>query len=630
MPGLLADLLRRRLRDLGPGAWSVARALGVADRPLSAGQLTEVVGLDPIAGLRELDQQRLLAAADGLTVRLRHPLIAEAIRQHLVSGEAPQVHRRLAPVLAALPDPPAAEIAEHWLWGGDESQELPWRIRAAQAASAGYAVEAASSQWRRVLALWPENLDETSDPPLTRAGMYVAVLDAVERDDFAALPALMGDALAVAKTAEPEQAAAILLRAGTLQGWLGKGEAGLELTARAAAMFADLPPCREHILALRALRASLQRAGRFKEAADVGLRALAEARRLGIPSELKQALAQQAWSQSVGGDVSGARRTILELAGIELDPPDPYCEIEVAVSLTDLLLMAGAPAKELLEVAQPALAAADTWGLHQWVDAVLLWNVAEALRVQGQPEQAWDLIAPHTEGDAADPDRAPLFEQRALLELMRGRPEEASRTIMAVATGPLHRGGSPSLLEFTAIAATVEIWSGQAAAAWDRALPVLEAEQNTEKPVMLAPLLALAARAAADLGDGTRGAQLRNLHRGLTAEPFAPRPTFVAAVAHGAMWAAELAKLAGEDSVDHWVRAATAWDDLTHVYDAAYCRWRAAQVALATSHGTAARRLLKRAATDARGHLPLSEAIRQTAGTSTRGKRGSEEKPRPR
>ena len=73
MPGLLADLLRRRLRDLGPGAWSVARALGVADRPLLAGQLTEVAGLDPIAGLRELDQQRLLAAADGLTVRLRHP-----------------------------------------------------------------------------------------------------------------------------------------------------------------------------------------------------------------------------------------------------------------------------------------------------------------------------------------------------------------------------------------------------------------------------------------------------------------------------------------------------------------------------------------------------------------------------
>ena len=128
----------------------MARALGVADRPLLAGQLTEVAGLDPIAGLRELDQQRLLAAADGLTVRLRHPLIAEAIRQHLVSGEATEVHRRLAPVLAALPDPTAAEIAEHWLWGGDESQELPWRIRAAQAASAGYAVEAASSQWRRV------------------------------------------------------------------------------------------------------------------------------------------------------------------------------------------------------------------------------------------------------------------------------------------------------------------------------------------------------------------------------------------------------------------------------------------------------------------------------------------------
>lgn len=613
MPDLLTELLRRRLRDLPARAWSVARALGVADRPLTTGQLAHVAGLDPVDGLRELDRLRLLAAADGPLVRLRHPLVADAIRAQLAPGEASEVHGRAATLLADLPDPPAAEIAEHWFWAGNDAEELRWRIRAAEAASAGYAVRAASTQWRRVLALWPNDIEELSDPPLTRAGMFVEVLDAVERDDFPALPSLMKEALVVAKAARPDQAAAILLRAGTLEGWLGEGEAGLELTARAADMFAELPLSREHVLALRALRASLHRAGRYEEAADVGERALAGARRLGIASEVKQALAQQAWSQSVSGDTAGAQRTIRELVGIELDPPDPYCEIEVAVSLTDMLLMTGAPAEELLEVAQPAFAAADTWDLHQWVEAVLRWNVAEALHVQGHPERAWEQIAPHTEGDATDADRAPLFEQRAVLELMFGNADEARATIAAIEAGNLRRGGSPSQLEFTAVAVKVALWSGHEAAALDRALPVLETQQDTDKPVLLAPLLVLAARAAADVGDGPGGARLRALHRGLTADPFAPHPTFAAAAAHGAAWAAEVARMEGRETIECWTSAAAAWDDLIHPYDAAYCRWRGAQVGLATGQGTTARRLLRRAAADARGHVPLSDAIRRTA-----------------
>ena len=130
---------------------------------------------------------------------------------------------------------------------------------------------------------------------------------------------------------------------------------------------------------------------------------------------------------------------------------------------------------------------------------------------------------------------------------------------------------------------------------------------------MLAPLLVLAARAAADLGDRARGEQLRDLHRRLTADPFAPHPPLVTPAAEGATWTAELARLDGSETVDGWVAAATAWDRLTRPYDSGYCRWRGAQVALATGQGTLAGRLLKRAAVDARGHLPLTEAIRSAA-----------------
>ena len=78
-------------------------------------------------------------------------------------------------------------------------------------------------------------------------------------------------------------------------------------------------------------------------------------------------------------------------------------------------------------------------------------------------------------------------------------------------------------------------------------------------------------------------------------------------------WTAERSRLAGEASVEQWVEAAGEWDRLARPHDAAYCRWRAAQVALATGRGTVAGTLLERAARDAREHVPLLMAIGETA-----------------
>ena len=613
LPELLADLLRRRLRDLSDGGWVVARALGVADRPLQSWHLQQVTGLDPVSHLRELDRHRLLAPADGLDVRLRHPLVADAIREHLVAGEATDVHQRVATLLAETSDPPAAEIAQHWADAGDAEQELHWRIAAARAASARFAAEAAADQWRRVLTLWPDEIGEAGDPPMSRPAMYVAVLDAVERVDFPAVIPIMAEAMEVAEEAAPEHRAAILLRAGAMTRWQDEPDAALELTMRSVAIYEELPPSRDRVLAFHALRAAMEALGRYREAAEASLRVVDEARRLGTPAEIKEALAQRAWSQSVAGDTSGARATIKELTAIELDPPDPYCEIEVAVNITDILLMGGAPADDVVDVAQPALAAADTWALHQWEDATLRSNVAEALITQGHVERAWELVAPLTDGDLVN-TRWPLIEQRAVLELMRGHPEEAHRHLEALDSGPLPRGGLPFRLVCAAIAATIDLWAAHPAAAFGRALPVLESGFDTEEPATLALLLVLAARAAADLQPSDARGRLLDLHRRLRGDPFAPHPIFATAPAYGATWAAELARLGADESLDGWMAAAVAWDHLTHPYDAAYCRWRGAQVALATSQGTTARRLLRRAARDAQGHVPLSDAIRRTGG----------------
>ena len=129
--------------------------------------------------LRDLDRHRLLAAsALGQDVQLRHPLLAEAVRRRLVAGEASDVHRRLAAVLATSRDPSAAEIANHWAGAEDPEQELVWRIRAARAAADRFAAAQEADEWLRVLELWPDGADSGPEGVL-KIEVYLACMDAL-------------------------------------------------------------------------------------------------------------------------------------------------------------------------------------------------------------------------------------------------------------------------------------------------------------------------------------------------------------------------------------------------------------------------------------------------------------------
>ena len=66
--------------------------------------------------------------------------------------------------------------------------------------------------------------------------------------------------------------------------------------------------------------------------------------------------------------------------------------------------------------------------------------------------------------------------------------------------------------------------------------------------------------------------------------------------AYVATWNAELARLGGTQTVELWVAAAAEWDKVTRPHESAYCRWRGAQVALASGQATVATKLLRRAA----------------------------------
>jgi hypothetical protein len=189
----------------------------------------------------------------------------------------------------------------------------------------------------------------------------------------------------------------------------------------------------------------------------------------------------------------------------------------------------------------------------------------------------------------------------------------------------LHRKHGESRLYVTCVGANLELWSGDPAAALSTLLEALDDVADTDSSRFAGPALRLAARASADevevLDPAARSAarhvavrRLEELRARMPVAPFGPGSVLADAAAGEATWRAEMAALGGRPSLESWVAAAMLWDELTRPHEAAYCRWRAAQVADRTGRATTATKLLRRAARDARQHVPLLAAIRATAG----------------
>ena len=165
--------------------------------------------------------------------------------------------------------------------------------------------------------------------------------------------------------------------------------------------------------------------------------------------------------------------------------------------------------------------------------------------------------------------------------------------------------------------AEVELWAGR----FEPALQVLDQALEVTLPtqaLMTAALVRLHARAHADRLEAAHAPaserlllveQLQAMVAGARADPFGVADCDVSVPASCKSWRAELSRIEGAETVDGWVSAAAEWDRIRRPHDSAYCRWRAAQVALQQGQGTIAARLLKRAATDAVTHVPLHEAI---------------------
>jgi tetratricopeptide (TPR) repeat protein len=612
LPELLADLLGHRLGQLGDDARLVTTALGVADRRLlvtDLAELTEVSGAQLDAALHELADRYLLAGLAS-TVALRHPLLAEAARARLLPHERQRMHRRLAGRLARARAPSAAEVAEHWRAAGDRVRELDWREAAARAASSRGADGQAAAEWLRVLELWPDDRSRSAAAHAEALVEAMRCLGASSAVDRAAH--LVPQALELVPNLDPTAAARVLATAGSVQGAVHGPVEAIPLLEHALALHEELPPSADHARALSHLAGQLRGMGRYDEAGELISRAVVTSEQIADGPLLRTNLELLAWHQSMAGDTEAAAATRARAdTTAELPPLDV---VRVGVVRTDALLVTGATCAEVEASAAPGLALARHEGLSSHAVALLQCNTAQALISAGRVAAAWDLIEPVTQGRPGV-DNFPVFIERLWLESLRGRDDEALRHLETVSAVPIT--GVTNRAERTERAALVHLWRGDPRTAELLLTHTLEELRDSVGSERGGALLTLLARAVADLtaSPPAPGAvrALVEVRRSLLRDPLAASTVAADSQARAEQWDAELGRLTGRPDEGAWGRAANTWDGLERPHDSAYCRWRGAQAALAIGHGTVAARLLRRAAADAREHVPLSAAIAATS-----------------
>jgi len=141
VPGVVAAVVQEELEALPAEARRLLGAAALAPQPASASLVRDAAGLTNEAfdlALEQALRSGLLRREGPGDLSFRHDLQREAVQQALPLAQRRALHRAIAGLLAADPDPRPGQVAAQLIEAGESEQALVWLERAAAAAAAGH------------------------------------------------------------------------------------------------------------------------------------------------------------------------------------------------------------------------------------------------------------------------------------------------------------------------------------------------------------------------------------------------------------------------------------------------------------------------------------------------------------
>jgi DNA-binding CsgD family transcriptional regulator len=613
LPESVVSLLRSRLVDLAPSAAAVVRVLAVAGHDLTGAELVAClgaqVGTDPaVEALQDLVVRHLVVDDGDAGYRLVHALLGEVVTADLTSVQRQDTHRAVARALVASGGVHrAAEIAGHFAASGDQAEELPWALVAADQAERLYAWRESARLWTRSLEIW--------DEPLA-AGVTLTFGDVAVRasDCFDHLGATgPGEETVTAALADPRVAAdpfsraRLLTRLARFRGPVDVS-ARASLVAEAVALFATLPPSGEAAKAMLWDAESASEDGRHDLPADRLHAALETARLTGaVDAQVRIGTVLATWETEEGRPEQAARRL---RAAWALAQERGMFESNPASMLVDLLIGL-AQFEEAVAVGRRDVAEKEAFDLlFGHVGQLAVANLTEALLWLGRTDDARAALA-RLPDVPLSPESWTTVDLGIHVAVRSGDLDAAQRQVGELAALDM---AWPEFFRYLATTqAEVHHWSGQPLAAWTTARAELRRRVGSRVGENAAELLGVAARAAADTGLAQRldetardqmSQELTQLAEGCRA--FRPHPSRRLAQLERLGYDAEVARLRGSATAAHWQLVGDSWCDVGARHREAYARLRLAECLLDLRRPAAAAPALSAAVRLAAGHVPLA------------------------
>ncbi len=646
LPPQLSDVLRARVATLSDSGREVLRAAAAAGRHTDDALLETVLDLgqrEVADGLRDAIERGILerAGTGDSGYRFHHTLLREVVYDELLPGERRRLHAAFADAMASRGEVggvpvSAADLAYHRDAAGDLERAVPAAVNAGRAAEAAYAFAEAARWYDRAIDLWSRLPAAPALAGIDRVRLLQRAAEAhVLMDDHDRAIALGREALRVA-TADGRDA--LLLghlhdRLRWFQWDAGDHEAAAASLQEALAVIPVEPPTTIRARALAQLAGVHMDAGHFPEAAEAAQGAIEVARASGGRGDEALALAILGWVTALRGEAEAGialfrdgLRIAEDLGGVE----------GIALGYAELARMLDAIGRPgaSLDAAREGFAVTSRLGVERTYGGILLGHAINALLELGRWDDARAALdtALHT-GYTGRPALWIRINE-ARLETGRGNLEVADAALQAAIA--LHAGRSgpefrPRLLAAAAELAVARGSVTDARRAWDEAWAAAPPESLPDPAVGW--LGALALRAEADELELATVRRDAGAHAVVLARFEAIAARLMAAdealshlaggapreprlVAIEALCRAEASRIHGEEPIERWTQAVTAWDAAGRPYPAAYCRLRLAESTIATrEHRAIAEAALRDAhATTVRlGAAPLRRQIEDLA-----------------